>query len=328
MDKNAVTMPDIIQAEAVIRPYLPPTPVRHSPYLSQLTGADVWLKLENLQPTGSFKVRGALNKLYRHQKEQPHVPVVTASAGNHGLGVAFAAHTLGSITAVVFVPTTAPQAKVAKLKHFPITLYQSGKTYEEAHQAAAAYARETGAVELSAYDDSQVIAGQGVIGAELLADLPQITAVLAPIGGGGLIAGITVAMQAHMPGCQIIGVQPTASPAALLSYRDGIAYDPYDHEPTIADGLAGGFGKLPFELTQDRVTVELATEREIRRAIFTLLAEEQLVVEPSGAIAIAPLLAHRRDWRGQQVVCVLSGGNLDITLLKSVLDDPENETNP
>lgn len=321
MNVSTVTMSDIALAETVIRPYLQPTPLRHSPFLSQLTGADVWLKLENTQPTGSFKVRGAINKLHQHKREQPGVPVVTASAGNHGLGVAFAAQAMGGIAATVFVPTSAPLAKVSKLRHFPITLLQTGATYEDAHQAAAAYAAQTGAVEISAYDDVAVIAGQGVIGLELMLDLPHVDTILVPIGGGGMVAGIVVAFAGMFPPCQIIGVQPAASPAALLSYRDGVAYDPYEHEPTLADGLAGGFGRLPFSLTNGKVTVALATEEEIRQAIYTLAAEEQLLVEPSGAISIVPLLAHKLDLRGKRVVCVLSGGNLDISLLKSILKE-------
>lgn len=325
MPRELVTLRDVTQAEEAIRPYLPVTPLRHSPFLSQLSGADVWLKLENMQPTGSFKVRGAINKLRQTKHEQPGVPVVTASAGNHGLGVAFAAQVLGGIAVTVFVPTSAPLAKVSKLRRFPITLRQTGVTYEEAHQAAVAYATKTGAVEISAYDDPAIIAGQGVVGLELLAELPQVEAVLVPIGGGGLVAGVTIAIKGQLPVCEIIGVQPTASPAALLSYRDGVAYDPYDHAPTIADGLAGGFGRLPLALTRGQVSVELATEREIRQAIYTLVAEEQLLLEPSGAISIAPLLTKRANLHGKRVMCILSGGNLDISLLKAVLSDAEDE---
>ncbi len=316
-----VTVNDILQAYGVIRPFIHHTPLRYSHVLSQRTGADVWLKLENWQPTGSFKTRGALHKLHQHKQAHPGVPVVTASAGNHGLGVAYAAQTWGDIDATIFVPTNAPQAKVAKLRRFAVTLRQEGETYEDAHLAAANFATQTGAVEISAYDDPAVIAGQGTIGLEIFQERPQIDTLFVPVGGGGMIAGVTVAAQALNPACRIVGVQPAASPAALLSYRDGVAYDPYDHEPTIADGLAGGFGRLPFALTQGKVAVELASEAELRQAIFMLLAEEQLVVEPSGAIAIVPLLRGELDLPGRQVVCVLSGGNLDVALLRAVLDE-------
>ncbi len=315
-----VTFAEIVQASERIRPFAHHTPLRYSPFLSRVSGAEVWLKLENLQPTGSFKVRGALNKLYWHKQRQPETAVVTASAGNHGLGVAYAAQSWGNITATVFVPTNAPQAKINKLRHFPITLIQQGKSYEEAHQAAAVFAAQTGAVEISAYDDAAVIAGQGTIGLEIFADLPQVEVLLVPVGGGGMIAGISLVARALCPTCCVLGVQPEASPAALLSLRDGVAYDPYDHAPTIADGLAGGFGRLPFALTQGHIEIALASETALRHAIYTLLAEEQLVIEASGAIAIVPLLRSEPALRGRRVVCVLSGGNLDISLLKSILE--------
>ncbi len=315
-----VTFAEIVQAGERIRPFAHHTLLRYSPFLSEISGAEVWLKLENLQPTGSFKVRGALNKLHQHKQRQPDTAVVTASAGNHGLGVAYAAQCWGSIAATVFVPTNAPQAKVSKLHRFPITLIQQGESYEEAHQQAALFAAQTGAIEISAYDDPEVIAGQGTIGLEIFADLPQADALLVPVGGGGMIAGINLVARALCPGCRVLGVQPEASPAALLSLRDGVAYDPYAHAPTIADGLAGGFGRLPFALTQGQIEIALASETELYRAIYTLLAKEQLVIEASGAIAITPLLRQEPALVGKRVVCVLSGGNLDISLLKSVLN--------
>lgn len=315
-----VTFAEIVQAGERIRPFAHHTSLRHSPTLSQLSGADVWLKLENLQPTGSFKVRGALHKLYWHKQRQPNAPIVTASAGNHGLGVAYAAQSWGGMATTIFVPTQAPQTKINKLRCFPITLIQHGESYEEAHQAAAVFAAQTGAIEISAYDDPEIIAGQGTIGLEIFADLPQVDALLVPVGGGGLIAGMSLTARALYPGCRVLGVQPEASPSALLSLRDGVANDPYDHAPTIADGLAGGFGRLPLALTQGQIEIELASEAELRQAIYMLLVEEQLVIEASGAIAIVPLLRQELALAGKRVVCVLSGGNLDILLLKSVLN--------
>ncbi len=322
MGQEMVTVNDILHAHGVIRPYIYYSPLRYSPFLSHKTGADVWLKLENWQPTGSFKIRGALFKIHQHRKQHPGLPVVTASAGNHGLGVAYAAQTWGNVEATIFLPSSAPQAKVAKLRRFPVTLHQEGETYEDAHRAAAAFSAQTGAVEVSAYDDPDVIAGQGTMGLEIFYERPFIDTLFVPVGGGGMLAGLTVTALSLQPGCRLIGVQPEASPAALLSYRDGRAYDPFDHEPTIADGLAGGFGLLPFALTQGRVAIELATETELRRAVYALLAEEQLVVEPSGAISIVPLLRAGSELQGKKVVCVVSGGNLDIPLLKSVLENP------
>lgn len=322
MPRTTLGLQPILQAHQRIRPFVWHTPLVRSAYLSAQAGADVWLKLECQQPTGSFKVRGALNKVGLLTSEEKARGIVTGSAGNHGLGVAYAAQAWGDVSADIFVQANAPRAKVDKLRHFDVTLHLEGDTYEATHQAAEAFARQTGATYVQAYDDVDVIAGQGTVGLEILSDLPGTEIILVPVGGGGLIAGIATAAKAMHPGCRVIGAQPEASPAALLSLRDGVPYDPYEHEPTIADGLAGGFGATPFYLARTLIDdVLLASEGDLRRAIFTLLDREQLVVEPSGAIAIAPLLSGDLDIKGKTVVCVLSGGNLATTLLRDILTE-------
>ena len=314
-------MPKILQTEKEIRPFTPITPLVRSPYLSRLTGGDVWLKLENQQATGSFKIRGALSKIGRLTPAQRAKGVVAASAGNHALGVAYAAEALGGVPANIFVPATAPRAKVDKLSAYAVTVHQSGDTYEAAHQAAAAFAAENGALEISAYDDVDVIAGQASVGLEIFRQRPQADMLIVPVGGGGLIAGVATVAAALSPTCRVVGVQPEASPAALLSLRDGVAYDPYDHEPTLADGLAGGFGAVPLALARERIhDLLLCGEADLRRAIFTLLDQHQLVVEASGAIAIAPLLTRQIDITGLTVVCVLTGGNVDTAVLRDILN--------
>lgn len=315
-------LPKILQTQQVIQPYIRQTPLIRSPYLSEQSGADVWLKLENWQPTGSFKIRGALSKLSRLTANQRQQGIVAASAGNHALGVAYAAEKLGGFTADIFVPGTAPKAKIDKLAHYPVTLHKTGDTYEDAHQAAANFAAEKGALEISAYDDLDVVAGQASVGLEIFQQRPQADVVLVPIGGGGLISGIATVANALSPTCRVIGVQPEASPAALLSLQQGAAIDPYDHEPTLADGLAGGFGAIPFALAHDKIDeVVLSSERAMRQAIFTLLHRHQLVVEASGAIAITPLLTNSVDLTGLTVVCVLSGGNLETAVLRDILQE-------
>jgi threonine dehydratase len=285
-----------------------------------LANGDVWLKLECHQPTGSFKVRGAINKLRNLSAEQRQRGIVAASAGNHALGVAYAAQVLGGIQADIFVPETAPRAKVDKIGRFNSNLHLEGQTYAEAHQIAAQFAQENGAIEIDAYNDLEVIAGQGTVGLEILTDLPQTNTIFVPVGGGGLIAGVAVAAHAINPDCNIVGVQPEASPAALFSLRDGIAYDPFDHEPTIADGVAGGFGPIPFAVARTLIhKIMLAAELDMRRAILTLLDQEQLVVEASGAISITPILRGEVDLQGGTAVCILSGANLDTTLLRDIL---------
>ncbi len=320
MPRTTLGLQPILLAHRRIAPFIRHTPLVRSDHLSARTGADVWLKLECRQPTGSFKVRGALNKIGQLTPEEKERGLVTASAGNHGLGVAYAARSWGGTPADIFVQANAPRAKVDKLRRFDATLHLEGDTYEEAHQAAEAFARETGATYVSAYDDVDVIAGQGTIGLEILTDLPETDLILVPVGGGGMIAGVATVAKAMNPGCRVIGLQPEASPAALLSLRDGVPYDPYDHEPTIADGLAGGFGAVPFYVARTLIDqVLLVGESDLRRAIFTLLDQEQLVVEASGAIAIAPLLDQSLDVSGQTVVCILSGSNVESALLRDIL---------
>jgi threonine dehydratase len=312
---------DIMQAQQRLKPYIQPAPLVYSDALSEQSGAKVWLKLECRQPTGSFKIRGALYKIMALADEARAGRIVTGSAGNHGLGTAFAAKTLGLAKATVFVPHSAPRPKVDRLAHFPIDLQQVGQTYEEAHQAAETFAQETGATYIPGYDDPQVIAGAGTSGLEILTELPAVETLIVPVGGGGLVAGIAVAAKGINPLCKIIGVQPAASPAAKLSFEQNQPLDPYEHAPTIADGLAGGFGATPFYIARTLIDdIWLFSESDLRRAIFYLLDREQLVVEASGAIAIAPLLAEY-DLRGQTVVCVLSGANIDTGLLADILQE-------
>ena len=320
MPRTTLGLPVILQAHRRITSFIQRTPLVRSAFLSQHARADVWLKLECCQPTGSFKVRGALNKVGLLTPEEKACGIVTGSAGNHGLGVAYAAQAWGGIRADIFVQANAPRTKVDMLRHFDATVHLEGDTYEAAHQAAEAFAREEGATYIQAYDDMDVIAGQGTMGLEILSDLPQVDVILVPIGGGGLVAGVATVAKTMHPGCQVIGVQPEASPAALLSLRDGVPYDPYDHAPTIADGLAGGFGATPFYVARTLIDqVLLATEADLRRAVFTLLDREQLVVEPSGAIAISPLLNGTLAIEGGTAVCILSGANIATSLLRDIL---------
>ncbi|MEZ4592081.1 MAG: threonine/serine dehydratase [Chloroflexota bacterium] len=312
---------EFLQAAGRIRPFIHHTPLIRSDFLSEQTGGDVWLKCENQQPTGSFKVRGALNKLSQLSADELGRGIVTASAGNHALGVAHAAAALGLAQVDIFVPHTAPDAKLKKLRRFPINLHLAGQTYEEAHQAAANFAAQTGALEIAAYDDWDVIAGQGTTGVEILADLPTADLILVPIGGGGLVSGVATAVRHINPACKIVGVQPAASPAAQLSFAQSRAIDPYDHEPTIADGLAGGFGERPFQLLQaNPPEIALVSEAQIRQGVLTLLAEQQLIIEPSGATGRCPLLSGAVDVRGKTAVCLLTGGNLAMSLLREIVN--------
>lgn len=313
-------LPQIMQAQRRLEPYINHTPLIYSDALSERSQANVWLKLELQQPTGSFKVRGATHKIMRLTADERARGIVTASAGNHGLAVARAATLLDVSNVTIFVPQTIPTPKLTKLTRFPVAVEQVGQSYEEAHQAAETFAAQNEATYIPAYNDLQVIAGAGTCGLEIMTDLPETEAVIVPIGGGGLVAGVSLAVKGINPHCHIYGAQPAASPAARLSLEQNRPIDPYDHEPTIADGLAGGFGLLPFDLAHDLIEeILLFDEAALRQAIFTLADQEQLIVEASGAIAIAPLLAEQTAWQGKTVVCLLSGGNLATPLLSDIL---------
>jgi threonine dehydratase len=293
--------------------------------LNRRTGADVHLKLECWQRTGSFKVRGALCKLASLTPDERVRGIVTASAGNHALGVAYAAQVLGSAPLTVFVPESAAGAKVERLAAFECDVQQAGADYDAAHALAEAYAREHSALYLSAYDDPLVIAGQGTVGLEIMEDLPNAELLLVPVGGGGLIAGIAVAAKAINPSIRIVGLQPEASPSAYLSLRDGRPYETYSAASTICDGLAGGFGRVPFELAAHLLDdVIVVPEAEVRNAVYWLVAHEQVLVEGSAAIAVAPLLRGRLSASDRQVVAVLTGRNIDAAVLKGILAEVRN----
>jgi len=312
----------IVAAHQALRPHIWPTPLLPSPALSRRAGGPVFLKLECWQRTGSFKVRGALNWAASLAPDRRSRGVVTASAGNHGLGIALAAEAFGLPPTVVFLPEGAASNKVRQLIASGCQVRRAGADYDAAYALAEAYALEEGALYVSAYDDPAVIAGQGTVGLEILLDLPETDLLLVPIGGGGLIAGIAVAARALRPGIRIVGLQPEASPAAYLSLRDGRPYEAYPAGSTICDGLAGGFGRLPFAIARGLIDeVLLVPEPAIRHALAWLLIHKQLLVEGSGAIAIAPLLTGQITAAGIRVAAVLTGRNVDPNLVQSCLEE-------
>jgi threonine dehydratase len=321
-----VTLSDVLAARRVVERFVWCTPLMRSPALSRLANSEVYLKLECWQQTGTFKVRGALAKLASLAPNELVKEIVTASAGNHGLGVAYACQALGLPPATIFVPEQAAQTKLDRLATFRCQLRRAGADYDTSHSLAKDYAEENHAMYLSAYDDPAVIAGQGTVGLEVMEDLPATDMLLVPVGGGGLIAGIATVTKAINPAIRIVGVQPEASPAAFLSLRDGRPYETYPAGPTICDGLAGGFGRVPFELAARLIDeVLVVPEAAVRQAVGWLLANEQLVAEGSAAIAIAPLLSGQLDAEGQNVVAVLTGRNLDATLLHEILEEQSSQ---
>jgi threonine dehydratase len=297
------------------------TPLERSLWLSEVAGGDVSLKLECYQPTGSFKVRGALSAISALSPEQRARGVITASAGNHGLGVAYAASRLG-VEAAVVVPDNASAAKVAALERFPITLLRGGESYDTAEQKALDLSAESGAIFVSPYNDLRVIAGQGTIGIELLEDVPDLNVVLVPVGGGGLISGIGSWLKAINPAIQIIGVQSEASPAMERALAAGkLVQIPI--LPTIADGLAANIQRdsITFDLASELVDrVVLVSEEEIEAAVSESFHELHLALEGSAVVGIAAILNGRiTGLEGKRTALVITGRNIASDRLQEVL---------
>jgi threonine dehydratase len=277
------------------------TPVYGTETLSKKVGRPVWLKAENLQRTGSFKVRGAVNKLATLSEGERRAGVVAASAGNHGQAVAWAAREAG-IKATIFMPQDAPMAKVEPTKNYGGKAQLTGGSFEEALQAALSYAESSGATFVHPYEDEKVIAGQGTIGLELVEQVSEFGTVVIPIGGGGLASGISLALREVKPKVRIVGVQAAV---AAWTIADGIAVKEVgEHTGTILD-----------DVLDDVVSV---SDDEICRAILLLLERSKLVVEGAGAVAVAALLSDKAGGEGP-AVAILSGGNIDPTVLISVM---------
>lgn len=309
---------DVERAGEVVSQHLAPTPVR--PAFSIPGPAVTWLKLECWQPTGSFKVRGALAALAALTPAEEAAGVVAASAGNHALGVAFAAQALGrGFRVTLFVPTSAPRAKLDKLRHYPVTVREEGRDYDEAYERAQAYARSTGARYVHAFEDRVTAAGQGTAALELLRQVPTLRTLLVPVGGGGLISGCATIVKARAPHVRIVAVQPAASPALAESLRQGRALLTYPAKPTLADGLAGGVGEIAFvhrDLVDEVVMVE---EDEIEEAIVALVAHDQVLAEGSGAVGVAALRSGRVPMDGGNAAVIVTGANIDARVLSRLL---------
>jgi threonine dehydratase len=313
----------IEQAAADLRDHLPPTPLQYSPAFTAKTGCHVYLKIEAIQPTRAFKVRGALNKLIRMGPDERAAGVITASAGNHGMGVAYAAQVF-RVPATVYVPDNANLLKVEAIRRLGGRVVQSGRSYSEACAEAMLARTAGGATFVHAYDDPDVVAGQGTIAVELLRQLDRlgtgVDTVLVPVGGGGLIGGIARYLKARRPAIQVIGVEPAGADAMTRSLAEERPVT-LARVDTIADGLAASApGPVTLAIARacvDRmITVE---ETEMLRAIRLYFEWEHLLAEPAGAASLAALLYHHRPEPGERVAVVLSGANVtDQVLLRAL----------
>lgn len=307
----------ILAAQERIADQMVKTPCLHSRTLSALTGAQLYLKFENLQFTASFKERGALNRLLTFTEAEQRAGVCAMSAGNHGQAVAYHAHRLG-IPATIVMPVSTPFVKVEHTRSHGAEVVLFGATLSEAFAHAQELRQARGLTFVHPYDDAQVIAGQGTVALEVLAAVPDVETLVVPIGGGGLISGIAVAAQSLSPGIEIVGVQ-TESYASMPAALQGI--EASCHGNTIAEGIAvKTAGRLTREIIRQRVRdIQLVSEAELERSIALLLNVEKTVVEGAGAASLAAVLARPQRYQGRKVALILSGGNIDSRLLASVL---------
>ena len=318
-DALLVGIDDVRAAAARLQPYLRETPCEESAWLSAIAGAPVFVKWESLQPTGSFKVRGALHKLLR-LRERGVTRVLAVSAGNHGQGVAHAARLLG-MEATVVVPESAAPTKVQAIQRYGVELLARGRDYDAAETEARALAETRGVEFVSPYNDPDVIAGQGTAVLELCAVCPFETLVV-PVGGGGLLAGAAIAARALRPDAAIVGAQPAGAPAMHAALAAG-AIVPVDEEPTCADGLSGNLeaGSITVPIAQALVDrVALVAEASIERAIRGFLAGDHMVVEGSGAVGAALVIeAGNSLFRPGPIALLATGRNIDLGRLEGIL---------
>ncbi len=313
-----LTLDSIYHAAFTMKNVVRKTDLIHSPRLSQ--GCKVFLKTENLQLTGSFKGRGAYYKISQLSDEERARGVIACSAGNHAQGVALSAARMG-IKATICIPGSAPISKVEATRSYGANVELVKGVYDDAAARAAELQQETGATFIHPFDDERVIAGQGTVGLEILDQLPEVDAVIVPIGGGGLISGIAFALKTLKPGVKVYGVQAAGAP----SMHDAVEQHTRKALPavaTMADGIAV---KLPGALTYDLCSeyvdkIVTVTDDEICAAILALIEQQKMIAEGAGAAAVAAVLAGKLPLEGKNVVCLVSGGNIDVTILSRVIN--------
>jgi threonine dehydratase len=331
MNRPIPAMPTLDQIHAArlrTTPHIRRTPLLRSDWLSETAGGDVFLKLESLQVTSSFKARGALNAVLaiceRRRSGEPLPRLVTASAGNHGRALAWAAE-LAGLQAVVFTPRRAPAAKLDAIRRHLADLRAEADTYEESERMAKQFAEATGARFISAYSHPDVIAAIGVIGLEIVEDLPRVDQIVVPVGGGGLVAGIAAAASLVRPDVEVVGVEVEASHPFAAALAAGRIVE-VEVGPTIADGLAGNMDpdNLAFPIVQALLhRMSMVAERDLREAIRKLIRYEHLVAEGAGAAGVAAVAAGRVSSRDRTTAVVVSGANIDVDKLSAIISSAD-----
>ncbi len=313
----------ITEAYARIKTHVRRTPLEHSLLLSQMTGANVYLKLENWQLTGSFKLRGAMNKILSTSEfDRDHKTFVAASTGNHAAAFAYAVKKLG-LKGEIFLPEIVSSTKLEFIKSFGVPCKLHGQDSLETEIYTRKYAEENSCILVHPYNDETIIAGQGTIGLEIAKDLPKVDAVFVPVGGGGLVSGIAGYLKSVKPKVQIIGCQPAQSPEMAVSIEQGGIISELISKPTLSDGTAGGIESeaITFEYCRQWVDrFELLSEKEIADALLWLLKNRQMMVEGAAGLALATLLREKEQWAGKNVVLIVCGRRLSFEKLKKVVD--------
>lgn len=312
-----LTLDKIYHASYTLKKVIRPTDLIYAPGIK--SDSKIYLKTENLQVTGSFKVRGAYYKISQLTDEEKKKGVIACSAGNHAQGVALAA-TKNGIKSLICLPDGAPISKVEATKHYGAEVCLVEGVYDDAYQKALELQKEMGYTFIHPFDDENVIAGQGTIGLELLDQLPDMDAVIVPIGGGGLISGIAFAIKSLNPNIKVYGVQASGAPSMLNSIANK-QIERLDEVSTIADGIAVKEpGQHTFEICNQYVDeIATVTDDEISTAILTLIEQQKLITEGAGAVSVAAALFDKFPIKGKKVVCLLSGGNIDVTILSRVI---------
>lgn len=316
-----VSLQDIQKAQETIKDIVKRTDILESTKLSIMTGANIYYKCENLQKTGSFKVRGACNKISNLTEQEKANGVIASSAGNHAQGVALGA-TMNNIEATIVMPATAPLAKVTATKSYGANVILEGLVYDDAYAKAVEIQKETGATFLHPFNDEYVIAGQGTIGLEIFEQMNnKVDTILCPIGGGGIIAGVAVAAKALNPNVKIIGVQTANIPSMHESMKAGKVTTAFK-ATSVADGISvKTVGELTFSIVKNLVDeVVLVEEDEIAEALLFLLENQKVVAEGSGAVTTAAILSEKyKPKANENVVCIISGGNIDVNTLNRII---------
>lgn len=318
---------DIYLAHRRIKGLIRRTPLEYSPFFSEACGGEVYLKFENFQLTGAYKIRGALNKMLQLDDEERERGVITASSGNHAQGIGYAAKMLG-VEASIVVPSITPKTKIEAIKRYGVDLITYGRIFDEAELRAHELARELSRTYISAYNNFEIIAGAGTVGLEMIEDEPDLELILCPVGSGGLLSGISILFKSLNPEIEILGVQSKASPVMYESFKRGehVEIPIEEMEESIAESLYGGFerGSITFDIVKELVSdIVLVKEEDIKTAISLFLEHHHQVAEGAGAVGLAALIENEKRFKGKKVGTIISGGNIDISLLRKILLERE-----